>query len=66
MEGGVRREGFVKALWFIFLCVFCWPFVGVADRAVSVLGVPSLLLYLFLAWAVLVAVLALVSGRLED
>jgi len=59
-------EGLAKALWFIFLCVFCWPFIGAADRAVSVMGIPSVILYLFLGWAVLVAVLAFVSRKLED
>jgi len=62
----VRGEGPAKALWFLFLCWFCWPFIGAADRAFSVLGVPSLLAYLFLGWAVLVAVLAVVSRKLED
>lgn len=62
----MRGEGLAKALWFIFLCVFCSPFIGVADRAVSVLGIPSLLLHLFVAWAVLVAVLAAVSRKLGD
>lgn len=59
-------EGLAKAFWFVFLCMFSWPFIGAADRAVSVLGVPSIFLYLFLGWAVLVALLAVVSRKLED
>lgn len=62
----MRGEGTAKALWFFFLCVFCWPFVGAVDRAVSVLGIPSLLFCLFLGWAVLVAALALISRKMED
>lgn len=62
----MRGEGLAKALWFMFLCWFCWPFIGAADRAVSVLGIPSLFLYLFLGWAVLVAALALAAGKLGD
>ncbi len=62
----MRWEGTAKALWFFFLCVFCWPFVGAADRAASVLGIPALLFYLFLGWAVLVAALALIGRKLED
>lgn len=62
----MRGEGLAKALWFIFLCWFCWPFIGAADRAVSVLGIPSLFLYLFLGWAVLVAALAVAAGKLGD
>ncbi|MBI5575828.1 MAG: hypothetical protein HY896_05640 [Deltaproteobacteria bacterium] len=59
-------EGFAKALCFIFLCVFCWPFIGAADRAMSILGIPSIFIYLFLGWAVLVVFLAVASRKLED
>jgi hypothetical protein len=62
----MRGEGLAKALWFIFMCWFCWPFVGAADRAVSAMGIPSLFLYLFLGWAVLVAALAFAAGKLGD
>ncbi len=62
----MRGEGTAKALWVLFLCIFCWPFIQAADRAVLVLGVPSLLLYLFAGWAVLAVVLALVSRNLEE
>jgi len=62
----VRGEGTAKALWFIFLCIFCWPFVLAPDQAVSIGGIPTLLLYIFLGWSVLVAALALVSRKLED
>ena len=62
----MRGEGKAKALWFFFLCIFCWPFILAADQAVSILGIPSLLFYIFLGWAVLVAALALVSRILED
>lgn len=65
-EGRLRGEGPAKTLWLVFLCLFCWPFLGAADRAVSVLGIPSLLVYLFLGWAVLVAALAVISRKLED
>ncbi|HZW36511.1 MAG: hypothetical protein ACM319_07380 [Deltaproteobacteria bacterium] len=62
----MRGEGLAKALWFMFFCWSCWPFIGAADRAVSVLGVPSLFLYLFLGWGVLVAALALAARKLGD
>jgi hypothetical protein len=64
-EGRVRGESLAKAFWFLFLCWFCRPFLGAADRAVSVLGIPSLLVYLFLGWAALVVVLAVISRKLE-
>lgn len=62
----MRGEGPAKALWFIFACWFCRPFLGAADEAVSVLGIPSLLVYLFLGWAALVVALAVISRKLED
>lgn len=62
----MRRGGPAKALCLLFFFVLCWPFVGVADRAASVLGFPSLLLYTFVAWGALVAVLAAVSRGMED
>ncbi len=64
-EGRVRGEGLAKAFWFLFLCWFCRPFLGAADRAVLILGIPSLVVYLFLGWAALVAVLAVISRKLE-
>jgi hypothetical protein len=62
----VRGEGTAKALWLVFMCWFCRPFLGTADAPVSVLGIPSLLAYIFLGWAVLVAALAALSRNLED
>ena len=62
----MNGEGFAKALCFAFLCIFCWPFIGAADRAVSVLGIPSIVLYVFVGWGVLVALLAAVSRKMED
>jgi len=43
----MRGEGPAKALWFVFICWFCRPFIGTADSAVSVLGIPALLVYIF-------------------
>jgi hypothetical protein len=62
----VRRAGLVKAFWILFFLLLCWPFIRVADAAVSIFGIPLLLVYTFAAWAVLVAVLAAVAGKLED
>jgi hypothetical protein len=61
----MNGEGLAKALWFIFLCFFSWPFIGAADRAASFLGIPSIIVYLFLGWAALVVLLAVVSRKLE-
>ncbi len=59
-------ERLARAFWILFFLVLGWPFIGIADEAVSVLGVPLLLVYTFLAWAVLVCVLAVAARRMED
>lgn len=62
----MRGEGLAKAFWILFFLVLCWPFIGVADAALSVLGIPLLLLYTFLAWGALVCILAAIAGKMED
>ncbi len=55
-----------KAFFILFVLLLVWPFIGLADVAASVLGVPALLLYTFVAWGALVCVLAAVARRMED
>ncbi len=62
----MKGERLAQAFWILFVLVMGWPFIGIADAAVSVFGVPLLLVYTFLAWAVLVCVLAAVAGRMGD
>lgn len=62
----MSRAGIVKAFWIAFFLLLCWPFIRVADAAVSVFGIPLLLVYTFIGWAVLVAVLAAVAANPED
>ncbi len=59
-------ERLAKAVWILFVLVLGWPFIGVADVAASILGIPALLVYTFLAWAALVCALAAVARRMED
>ncbi len=59
-------ERLARAFWILFFLVLGWPFIGVADAAVAVFGIPLLLVYTFLGWAVLVGILAVVAGRTED
>ncbi len=59
-------ERLARAFWILFILVLGWPFIGVADVATSVLGIPALLLYIFVAWGALVCVLAAVARRMED
>lgn len=59
-------EGLAKALCLLFFFFLCWPFLGVADTPSVVLGIPSLLLYTFAGWAVLVAALVAVSRKMGE
>jgi hypothetical protein len=48
--------------WFIvFGTLLVWPLLALANHAVLVLGVPSLVLYLFAVWTAIVVVLVLVT-----
>lgn len=55
----------LTALAFFGLLLFFSPLIGVFDRPVTPLGVPLLPLYLFSAWALLIALSAwiLAAGR---
>lgn len=62
----MRGEGISRALWILFFFLLCWPFLGAADLPATVFGIPSILLYIFGCWGLLVAALWAVSGRLGD
>jgi hypothetical protein len=54
------------ALFILGACLFSPPFLSIFNRAAQPLGVPLLYLYLFLAWALLIALTALLAERAED
>jgi hypothetical protein len=58
----VRSQRLV-ALFLIGLVLFNYPVLAAFNRATDVLGVPLLYAYLFGAWALLIALLALVVAR---
>jgi len=62
----VRGGGVSKALWILFLFLLCWPVLGIADRPGSPFGIPSILLYIFGCWGILIAALWAVSGRMKE
>ena len=41
----------------LFGALLVWPLLSIPNRPVLVLGVPALVLYLFVVWALIVAVL---------
>jgi hypothetical protein len=59
----VRSKELLAVLFPIFAALLVWPLLTVANRPVLVAGIPALVLYLFLVWAVIVAVLAWAGRR---
>jgi hypothetical protein len=53
------------ALFILGACLFGPPFLSIFNRAEQPLGIPLLYLYLFLAWALLIALTALLVERAE-
>jgi hypothetical protein len=43
-----------------------WPLLTLANRPALVAGVPPLVLYLFVVWAAIVAVLAWAARRVDE
>jgi hypothetical protein len=56
---GVTGERLI-ALFLLGACLFVPPWLSVFNRPVQVLGLPLLYVYLFAAWAVLIAMTALI------
>ena len=59
----MRSKELLAVLFPIFVALLVWPLLTVANRPVLVAGIPALVLYLFLVWAVIVAVLAWAGRR---
>lgn len=59
------RSGRMIAVAAMALLLFGFPFLALFDVDVRVLGVPLLWAYLFVAWAVLIAVIAWVARDAE-
>jgi hypothetical protein len=59
----VRGKELLAVLFPLFFALLVWPLLTVANRAVLVAGVPALVLYLFVVWAVIVAVLGWAAWR---
>jgi hypothetical protein len=58
-----RRSQRLVALFALGVALFNYPLLALFDRAAIVFGVPVLYLYIFCAWALLIALLALVIER---
>ena len=53
----------LAALFALGAVLFNYPLLALFNRAVVVAGVPLLYLYVFLAWALLITLLALVAEK---
>ena len=47
----------------LFGALLCWPLLSIPNRPVLVAGVPALVLYLFVVWSAIVAVLVWAARR---
>jgi hypothetical protein len=59
----VRRRELLAACFVLFGALLGWPLLSIPNRTGLVAGVPSLVLYLFAVWAVMVAVLGWAARR---
>ncbi len=61
-RAGLTNER-LTALFILAVLVFMPPFLGIFNSATRVWGIPALYLYLFTAWAALIALMAIVVER---
>ena len=50
----------------LFGALLVWPLLSIPNRPVLVLGVPALVLYLFVVWSLVVAALVWAGRRTGD
>lgn len=62
---GSQRSARMVAVAVLALLLFGFPFMALFDVDVRVLGVPLLWAYLFVAWAVVIAMIAWVARDAE-
>jgi hypothetical protein len=60
-----RTREYLTALFLLGVLLLVPPFLLVFNRPVQVLGLPLLYLYLFAAWAGLIALVAIVVRRID-
>jgi hypothetical protein len=62
---GIASERLV-ALFILGVLLFSPPFLLIFDNSATLMGIPVLYLYLFVAWAALIGLLALAIEKMED
>ncbi len=61
-DHSMKSKDLLVALFALGFVLLSWPLLTVVNRPVTVLGIPSLVLYLFLVWAGIIAVLFWLTG----
>jgi hypothetical protein len=62
----LRAKELLAVCFVVFAALLIWPLLTIANRPRLVAGVPVLVLYLFLIWVAIVAVLAWAAHRARD
>ena len=58
----MKSKDLLVALFALGIVLLSWPFLTVVNRPAAVLGIPSLVAYLFAVWAGIIAVLFWLTG----
>ena len=66
MTGRDRSNERLVALFLLGLLLFLPPLLLVFNRPDRVIGIPALYLYIFVVWAGLIALSALISARIAE
>jgi hypothetical protein len=56
----------LAALFLLGVLLLNFPLLQLADRTVTVLGIPLLFAYVFVVWGLIIGLMALVLERRED
>jgi hypothetical protein len=58
----MKSKDLLVALFALGIVLLSWPLLTVVNRPATVLGIPSLVAYLFAVWAGIIAVLFWLTG----
>jgi len=61
----MKAAELVVACFLLFEACLVWPLLAIANRSVLVLGIPGLVLYLFVLWGAMVVVLVSLARRIR-
>ena len=61
----MKAAELVVACFLLFGACLVWPLLAIANRPVLVLGIPGLVLYLFVLWGAMVVVLVILARRIR-